>query len=322
MSLENDITGILESFTLSEGVSKAKKDFVDTGMISPVQFKALVKKDPTEKKKAIEWICKMFSKGHRSRRQYDSVADFYELVDQKKMPDSDINSYKSPELLTDAIVRARQLQVEKEESRTERMVRSLLTTHDGNVHLVYKIVNGKERPGGQGKNIPEDYIEDLQLRMAKEKKGIFGETIIIDHKILDEIDPADISYDNKYVIIVKPTTIEKAQLYGRNHLHNPDDPNSHDSFHCISFKQYQNRFAGYYQNDGDTFWFVLPKDAKYVPDKKYTKICIQVSAKGRGERRTVWDWTDATMSDEKADWLFKKWHIPWNDDEEDEKGDE
>ena len=157
--------------------------------------------------------------------------------------------------------------------------------------------------------------------MAREEKGIFGETVIIDHDIFKEIDPNDISFDNKYVMIVKPTTIEKAQLYGRNHLYNPENSNSHDSFHCISYVKYTNQFSDYYQNNGNTFWFVLPKEAKYVPKKLYTKICIQVGKKP-DERRTVWDWDDYTMPDADVDKLFKKWHIPWNDDEEDEKGEE
>ena len=253
MSLENDITGIKETINLYEGYARAKELYVDTQKMNLRQLNTLSGKDPTPQKKYLEWMARMYIGGHRNIRQYHEIADFDDLVNKKQIENTDINTYKTMEEVSDAIRQA-------------------------------------------------------QLRMEQKKAE---KKFVIDTEVLKEIDPADIAYQNKNVVIVKPLTTEKSQLYGRNHRCKKDDASGATAYWCIATTTGYNRFLSYFQNSGDTFYFILPKSIDVVPEERFTKMAVQVASAPRGGGRTVWDFFDHTLTEEEADKLFQMWKIPY-----------
>jgi hypothetical protein len=117
MSLETDITGIKETLDLKEGYARAKELYVDTGKINIRQLNTLSGKDPTPQKKYIEWMARMYIKGHRNIRQYHEIAVFDDLVNRNQVEEPDINKYKTMEEVSDAI---RQAQRKIEQKKAEK----------------------------------------------------------------------------------------------------------------------------------------------------------------------------------------------------------
>lgn len=139
--------------------------------------------------------------------------------------------------------------------------------------------------------------------------------------------------------------VKKSQLYGKDPDYNPKDPGSRDAAWCISYFKpgRTNQMvggAGYHSKKADTFYFILPKSVDFVPEKKFTKVCVEIAI-ATGKRNcqkcdnvtgisgydekcekcgatikaapiqiTVWDWNDSTIP--SAEWksLFKDWGIP------------
>ena len=97
MSTLSAIFEAIKEGLLFEGLAKAKRDYLDTGKISLPNFTLLVEKDLTEKKKYIEWICKMFyeSKGQPDIDSFDIVAEFNDRLARVPVGQKDISSYKS-----------------------------------------------------------------------------------------------------------------------------------------------------------------------------------------------------------------------------------
>ena len=139
--------------------------------------------------------------------------------------------------------------------------------------------------------------------------------------------------------------VKKSQLYGKDPDYNPKDPESRDAAWCISYFKpgRTNQLVGgvgYHAKKADTFYFVLPKNVDFVPDRKFIKVCIEIGiatdkitcpkcgygnfVRGYEDKCiecgattpaspinvTVWDWNDKTIP--SAEWksLFKDWGIP------------
>lgn len=254
MSLERDVTAIQESFQIKEGLARAKELYVDTDQMNMRQLNTLSGKDPTPQKKYIEWMARMYTKGHRNMRQYNEIKDFDELCVKNQIENKDINTYENPEQISDAVRQA-------------------------------------------------------QRKLAQKKQV---KKFVIDEEILKpgEINPSDIVFQNKYVVVVKPVTTEMSQKYGRNHRCDPNDPHSATAYWCTSTTSGYNRFLSYFQSSGDTFYIILPKNIDYVPEEKYTKVNVQVAAVPRGAGATVWDFFDHTMERDEAERLFQMWKVP------------
>ena len=254
MSLERDISGIIESLELKEGYARAKELYVDTKKMTLRQLNTLSGKDPTPQKKYVEWMCRMYIKGHRNIRQYHEITDFEDLSQRNQVAEPDINKYKTMEEVSDAIRQAQ-----------------------------------------------------LKMEQKKAKKNF-----VIDTDVLKKIDKADIVYQNKNVVIVKPLTTEKSQLYGRNHRCKEKESGGATSYWCTSTTTGYNRFLSYFQNSGDTFYIILPKTIDIVPEERLIKVNVQMAPAPRGGGRTVWDFFDRTMDSTEVDRLFKAWGIPFN----------
>jgi hypothetical protein len=335
MSFENDIQSIMEMVNLNEGFARAKELYVDTGKMDIRQLKSLARKDPTEQKKYIEWMCKQFvgSPTHhpqKNTRQYDIMVEFDALLN--KMEKRDINQYKNLEEVHDAVSDVKRVMFEEEQRKKEEKVRNTLVEYGGNVWGVYKYLNGfrllrdaegQVRVDVEGhamvdETIPEyvtqEFVKDIRQRMMDEEAGIFGYTFTIDTGLLNMIDPADVvKQDSQMVIIVKPTTVEKSQLYGR---WPPDwgNPNDLGAPWCTSYTTGNNQFHYYFGPGGGGCWFyiILPKDVSIVPEKKYAKINIQVAARKNSEDPRIltgWDFEDHRMSPEEIRKILTGWGI-------------
>jgi hypothetical protein len=117
MSFERDITGVMESITLNEGMARAIELYVNTKKMTMSQIKRLASNDPTPQKKYIEWMAKMWVSGHKNVRRYESLEEFEELCNKNKIQNKDINAYKSPEEVDDAIRTANLTMKEEVRSR-------------------------------------------------------------------------------------------------------------------------------------------------------------------------------------------------------------
>ena len=292
-----------ESTGISEGVRRARELYVDTEQMTKRQLSMLTAKDPTPQKKYIEWIARTYLAGHRNIRQYGELAEFDDLCNRGTIEQKDINKYASMEDVTDAVVRAQREMGEKEEKAKEKKTRTALTDYEGSVGRVRKILKG----------IPIEYIQQVRNKMAREEQGIFGddEPVPVDEGIFKLIDPDDIVRDNEYMTMVKAESLEKAQLYGRNHLYDPKDSKSIDCPWCIGYTTRSNMWKTYYGTNGDSFYIILPKASEYVPDKLYYKIIIEAKANYKGGVRIVWNYTDVQMDEAAIAKLFDFWEIPW-----------
>jgi len=91
-----------------EGVVSAKEKYVNTDMISKPSFDQLVDIDPTNKKKYIDWIAKVFveNKMHPTDiSKFGVLREFNTLLEKGKLPvdKRDINKYKTVEALYDEV---------------------------------------------------------------------------------------------------------------------------------------------------------------------------------------------------------------------------
>jgi hypothetical protein len=107
MSLEYDVTEIKESvelreMMLAEGFARAKELYVDTKKMPLMVLKRLASKDPTEQKKYIEWMARVYLT-QRSSRGFEAIAKFDDLCNRGKIQQKDINQYRTLEDVDDAI---------------------------------------------------------------------------------------------------------------------------------------------------------------------------------------------------------------------------
>ena len=314
MSLEHAITTIMEMLRLTEGMGQAKRLYVDTKKMTMRQLKLLAAKDPTPQKKYVEWMAKMYvgtndQRPQRNTRQYDIIAEFDGLLSH--IEQRDIYQYQNLEAVGDAVSTAlREIAAEKE-AKKEEEVRKALIEYDGSVQRVMRLRKSLIRDY----DMDEDYIMSIKQKMEDEQAGIFGKDFTIDTKIFKEIDPNDVvKSSSSSVVIVKPLTMEKSQLYGR---YPPDwseakGANSLGSPWCTSYVRGHNRFSSYYQNGGDTFYIILPKTVDIVPEKKYAKMNIQIphARNPDGKKRlTAWDFEDHSMSGDDIRRVLSAWDI-------------
>jgi len=98
-----------ESVFLEEGLSRAKKMYLDSGRIPEGDFNKLVEQDPTEKKKYIEWICGMYVRGEKDLARFDVVKEFDELVKDNIVTgeNADIGRFRTTEMMNDIVRGAR-----------------------------------------------------------------------------------------------------------------------------------------------------------------------------------------------------------------------
>lgn len=98
---------------INEGVSQAKKLYVDTHKIDPHTFEELVKFDPTPQKKYIEWMAKSYLT-IPDMRKYSVIADFDKLANKNVLPNKDIYTYKNIEAVDDIVRRFENVQTKSE----------------------------------------------------------------------------------------------------------------------------------------------------------------------------------------------------------------
>jgi hypothetical protein len=334
MSLENDIAVIKELIEsridrIDEGFARAKEIYVDSGKMPLAALKRLASKDPTypQTGKYVEWMAKQYIT-HRSMRGLDVVAKFDTLCNRNKIEQKDINAYKTIEELHDAVDAQWAREAEERETYKMEQVKAALVKFDGSAVRVMKYRQDLVKDF----DLNVEYVNKVRQRMEREKKGIFGKDFTIDTKIINEVDRkpykvklgkdakgkdiiedhpnGDVVFENDKVIIVSPQTKEKSCLYGRNHLYNPKDPQSLDAPWCTSYTRRDNRWDSYYGRSGNNFYIILPKDVMDVPQKKFTKVNVQVESKREGGDITVWDFSDATVPESEYKPLFKEWGIP------------
>ena len=91
--------------SLREGVSKAKKLYVDTNRIPQEVFDELVAADTTANKKYIEWMCKMYVRERPNMDRFSIIATFADLVARNIVTgeETDINRYRNLEALDDKV---------------------------------------------------------------------------------------------------------------------------------------------------------------------------------------------------------------------------
>lgn len=337
MSLELDTTYLKESFSLflSEGYASAKKKYVDSGLLDIDILDDLRDIDPTKQKKYVEWMAKMYVEGLGGRDKLEIIKDFDELLKKNKIKNRDINQYKTPEAVVAAIDAAKVGSEEKGAAKKESLIRKMLTELEGVVGKTYKFLNKKyysrddegnfvltdpDNPG----YIPREMIQGIRDEMAQGDIGRTWKKFTIDDDILDHIDPADIRLENNYVVVVEPTSKEKAQFYARNVWFDPnkerDRYNKHSHW-CVAYADDEGCLWDTYafhaeaqnKNKWDRFYVVLPKDIKYVDRKEHAKLMVEAEANGN---RKVWDTNDDEMSESEIKRLFQYWDLPWGDDEE------
>jgi len=341
MSLEFNINDLIEHMRnpelLDESLSQAKKLYVETGKMSPMQLKRLYAKDPTKDKsgKYIQWMAKMFVSGHtRNSRAFDIVKEFDDLVKKNKIQNKNIDSYESLETVTDAVHQAHMMMGEETRATKEKEARKALVAMNGSVENAYKYVNKKfytkqedgdyvlrEDPG----YIPKEVIQSMRDQMLSEESGQEWRRFTIDDLIFDKLKPEDVVFDNKYVTIVEAKSKAMAQFYGRNMWYTPGS-NQRTSFWCVAYSGehegcYWDSMAYYdtafvegdetrtsRKSDYHRFYIVLPKDIGTVDKKEHAKLIIQAK---EGEKREVWDTNDRQMSDGDIESVFNSWSIPW-----------
>ena len=92
---------------LLEGVAKAKELYLDTNKIPGDVFDKLVQKDPTNQKKYIEWMCKVWTDDPEKNTvdKFDVMKDFDNFVNRKIIgtEDKDIGKYKTLDSLIDIV---------------------------------------------------------------------------------------------------------------------------------------------------------------------------------------------------------------------------
>ena len=87
---------------ISEG--SLAKQYLRDGRISKDIIDQLREIDPTEQKKYLDWMVKVYAKGiDRNLEHFGVVRDFDRLVKKNIITKKDINAYKSPEELYDVV---------------------------------------------------------------------------------------------------------------------------------------------------------------------------------------------------------------------------
>lgn len=337
MSLEYDISGLIEEMNLVEGMASAKKKYVDSGQMSQQMLSRFAKLDPTEQKKYVEWMARMFVQGYRrGPRGFDMIKQFDDLVQRNKIQQKDINQYANPTEVLDAI-HAAELRIGEElRAKKEKEVRKALIATNGSVDNAYKFVNkkyytkqddgsyvaDKDNPG----YVSKELVQRVRKQMEAEEAGQQWKNFSIDDEIFDHLKKEDIVFDNKYVTIVEPKSKASAQFYGRNMWYDASGSHGRTSFWCVAYSGehegcYWDQYA-YYDTafvEGDEtktsrkdyyhrFYIILPKDISMVDKKEHAKLIVQAKENGS---REVWDTDDRTMSDDEIDKVFKMWEIPW-----------
>lgn len=305
-----------------EGMASARERFVGEGpgKITLPELNKLAKLDPTypAKGKYIEWIAKIYATGHKNIRHFSIVKEFDTLVNNNQIEQKNIEQFKSVEELTDAVVLANHRLAQAREKKKEDIVRKALLNFDGSVTRVVKYA-GKSLnlvPGSEEELTFKEFVTKIKDKMMKEDSGIFSAPFEIDDEIFSLIDPKDIIFQNSRVVIVHPKTIEKSQLYGRDHEYDPKCSGSRDAAWCTSYKSRSNLFTSYHTNRGDSFYIILPKSVKFLPkdekglpDKNFTKLNVEQMQDGD---RKVWDWNDSPLSDSDISRAMSSFGLSWD----------
>ena len=98
---------------MNEGLSQAKKLYVDTHKIPQHTLDELANLDPTPQKKYIEWMAKSYLQIPEMSK-YRIIADFDKLVNKNIIQQKDINTYKNIEAVDDTVRRFENVQTKSE----------------------------------------------------------------------------------------------------------------------------------------------------------------------------------------------------------------
>lgn len=180
---------IYESFSLNEGFAEAKRRYVDQGITLrspdgvetvlkiPLQvLKRLASKDPTNTKKYILWMAKIYLQ-QRSARGFDSIAKFEEMSQRNQIDNKDIYSqqYRTLEDVDDAINAAH--------AKKETKVKS------------------KE----------EEFYDNLKIDTE-----VLGKIDKTPNEVNPDGQKGDLFFENDMIVIVCPSSRANSELYGRN----------------------------------------------------------------------------------------------------------
>lgn len=105
------------SIQVREGMSQAKRDFVDSGKMTEDLFNLLMSRDPSKNKKYIEWICRKFideQLGYGDLRLLDGLKEFDQMCNRGiiKPPANDIGRYKTVEAMNDVVNQHREVKTQ------------------------------------------------------------------------------------------------------------------------------------------------------------------------------------------------------------------
>jgi len=270
------------------------------------------------------------------------------------------------EVRTDAAENGEKLSAEEISKRaTEKGRGSLVRDYGIDFDYIVKLKKKleKEEPGlfGRDFTIDEDILKNIDgkdIRFENEKVVVvsINPPGVLTNKIAEIKSRIAASTDDELKAklgaeisdlysVADADIVKKSQKYGKDPDYNPKDPGSRDAAWCISYFKpgRTNQMVGgvgYHSKKADTFYFVLPKNVDYVPEKKFTKVCIETGIEtgkitcpkcGYGNfvrgyedkctecgattpaspiNVTVFDWNDEKIP--SAEWksLFKDWGIP------------
>lgn len=100
-------------YKLNEGLSQARKLYVDTKKISPHILDELAELDPTPQKKYIEWMARSYMQ-IPDMNKYNVIAVFDKLANKGVIQKKDIGQYKNIEEVDDIVRRYENVQTKSE----------------------------------------------------------------------------------------------------------------------------------------------------------------------------------------------------------------
>ena len=107
---------------LLEGIASVRRNYLETNKISQQEFEDIKNADPTEQKKYMDWIAKMYTTEKTPIDELkDLVGEFHEAAEKNKIENKDINQYKSFDDLDTAVGQA-----SHKETRAEAKARKKL----------------------------------------------------------------------------------------------------------------------------------------------------------------------------------------------------
>jgi hypothetical protein len=135
-----------------EGMRQAKDLYVKTRKMSPRALERLAALDPTEQKKYIEWMARIWVKEKMRKddlEKFAAVAQFHEMAEKNIITQKDINQYPTIEALYDEV---KKHEGEKSKSEEEREIKGNVDKVFDNDKVLIVLPKDKEASCLYGKN--------------------------------------------------------------------------------------------------------------------------------------------------------------------------